>query len=85
MNCLDALATAAKGGAGIVRVPCWQAEADLAAGRLVRLLADYEPAPVHCICVPAVAAGFAEDRAFVDYLVERWRGIDPFGGNASPA
>ena len=46
MNSLDALATAAKEGAGIVRVPSWQAEADLAAGRLVRLLADHEPAPV---------------------------------------
>jgi DNA-binding transcriptional LysR family regulator len=45
MNSLDALATAAKEGAGIVRVPSWQAEADLAAGHLVRLLADYEPAP----------------------------------------
>ena len=44
MNGLDALATAAKEGAGIVRVPWWQA--DLAAGRLVRLLADHEPAPV---------------------------------------
>ena len=41
MNGLDALATAAKEGAGIVRVPWWQAEADLAAGRRVRLLADY--------------------------------------------
>ena len=46
MNGLDALATAAKEGAGIVRVPWWQVEADLAAGRLVRLLADHEPAPV---------------------------------------
>ena len=45
MNSLDALA-AAKEGAGIVRVPSWQAEADLAAGHLVRLLADDEPAPV---------------------------------------
>ena len=32
MNSLDALAAAAKEGAGIVRVPSWQAEADLAAG-----------------------------------------------------
>ena len=28
MNSLDALAAAAKEGAGIVRVPSWQAEAD---------------------------------------------------------
>ena len=32
MNSLDALATTAKKGAGIVRVPSWQAAADLAAG-----------------------------------------------------
>jgi DNA-binding transcriptional LysR family regulator len=41
MNGLDALAVAAKEGAGIVRVPSWQAEADLAAGHLVRPLAGY--------------------------------------------
>jgi DNA-binding transcriptional LysR family regulator len=29
-----------------MRVPLWQAEADLATGHLVRPLADYEPAPV---------------------------------------
>jgi hypothetical protein len=39
MNGLDALATVAKEGAGIVRVPSWQAEADLAAGHMVRRLA----------------------------------------------
>ena len=46
MNSLDALAAAAKAGPGIGWVPSWQAEAELAAGRLVRLLADDEPAPV---------------------------------------
>lgn len=80
MNSLDALAAAAKEGAGIVRVPSWQAEADLAAGRLVRLLADYEPAPVplHLMFQPSRLAS-PKIRAFVDYLVERWRGVDPFG------
>ncbi|XSC44305.1 LysR substrate-binding domain-containing protein [Bradyrhizobium sp. RDT10] len=38
MNSLDALAAAAREGAGIVRVPSWQAESDLAAGRLVHLV-----------------------------------------------
>jgi DNA-binding transcriptional LysR family regulator len=76
MNSLDALATA---GAGIVRVPSWQAEADLAAGHLVRLLADYEPAPVplHLMFQQSRLAS-PKIRAFVDYLVERWRGADPF-------
>jgi DNA-binding transcriptional LysR family regulator len=63
MNSLDALAAVAKGGAGIVRVPSWQAESDLAAGDLVRLLAEYEPAPApFAPDVSTVAAGFAEDQ-----------------------
>ena len=82
MNSLDALAAVAKEGAGIVRVPSWQAETDLAAGRLVRLLADCEPAPVplHLMFQPSRLAS-PEVRAFVDYLVERWRGVDPFGAH----
>ena len=47
MNSLDAPA-AAKKGAGIVRVPSWQAEADLAAGHLVRLLADASRRQYRC-------------------------------------
>jgi DNA-binding transcriptional LysR family regulator len=80
MNSLDALAAAAKEGAGIVRVPSWQVEANLAAGHLVRLLADYEPAPVplHLLFQPSRLAS-PKIRAFVDYLVERWRSVDPFG------
>ena len=80
MNSLEALAAAAKEGAGIVRVPSWQAEADLAAGHLVRLLADYEPAPtpLHLMFQPSRLAS-PKIRAFVDYLVEQWRGTDPFG------
>ncbi|MEH2612390.1 LysR family transcriptional regulator [Bradyrhizobium sp. AZCC 1693] len=80
MNSLEALATVAKEGAGIARVPSWQVEADLAAGRLVRLLADYEPAPVplHLMFQPSRLAS-PKIRAFVDYLVERWRGTNPFG------
>jgi len=80
MNSLDALAAAAKEGAGIVRVPSWQAEADLAAGHLVRVLTDFEPAPVplHLMFQPSRLAS-PKIRAFVDYLVERWRGVDPFG------
>ena len=68
-----------------MRVPSWQAEADLAAGHLVRLLADDEPAPVplHLMFQPSRLAS-PKIRAFVDYLVERWRGIDPFGAQPAP-
>jgi DNA-binding transcriptional LysR family regulator len=85
MNSLDALAAAAKEGAGIVRVPSWQAEADLAAGHLVRVLTDFEPAPVplHLMFQPSRLAS-PKIRAFVDYLVEHWRDVDPFGAQPRP-
>jgi len=43
VNSLDA--AVAKAGAGIVRMPSRQAEADPAAGRPVQLLVDCEPGP----------------------------------------
>ena len=49
MNCLDALATVGKEGVGIVRVPSWQAEADLAAGHLVRSWPITSRRQFHCI------------------------------------
>jgi DNA-binding transcriptional LysR family regulator len=55
INSLDALVSAAKEGAGIVRVPSWQVRADLAAGRLHRILVDHEPppTPVHLLFQPS--------------------------------
>jgi len=86
MNSLDALVGAARGGAGIVRVPSWQVEADLAAGRLQRLLAGHEPAPtpLHLMFQPSRLAS-PKIRAFVDYLVERWQDMDPFGARLTAA
>jgi DNA-binding transcriptional LysR family regulator len=86
MNGLDALVSAAKEGAGLVRVPSWQVETDIAAGALQRILVDYEPAPapLHLLFQPSRLAS-PRSRLFVDYLVERWRGADPFGGPAPAA
>lgn len=74
MNSLDALVSAAKDGAGIVRVPSWQVRADLVAGRLRRILVDHEPppAPVHLL-FPSSRLAAPRMRVFVDYLVERMR------------
>ncbi|WGS20930.1 substrate binding domain-containing protein [Bradyrhizobium sp. ISRA464] len=71
MNSPDALACAARDGAGIVRVPSWQVASDLAAGRLQRLLIGHEPAPteLHLTFEPSRLAS-PKIRAFVDYLVE---------------
>ena len=79
VNSLDALATAAESGAGVVRVPSWQVERQLAEGRLRRLLREHEPAPapLHALYQPS-RLGSAKIRVFVDFLVERWRGNDPF-------
>jgi DNA-binding transcriptional LysR family regulator len=84
VNSLDALVTAAKEGAGIVRVPSWQVEADIADGSLRRLLIDYErpPTPLHLLFQPSRLTS-PKARVFVDYLVERWRAADPFGVQAA--
>jgi DNA-binding transcriptional LysR family regulator len=80
MNSLDALVAAAKQGAGIVRVPSWQVEADIAGEALQRLLRDHEPPPtsLHLLLGPSRLSQ-RKCRVFVDYLVERWRVADPFG------
>ncbi|MCA1454893.1 LysR family transcriptional regulator [Bradyrhizobium sp. BRP22] len=86
MNSLDALVTAAKEGAGIVRVPSWQVDTELMAGNLRRILAEYEPppTPLHLVFQPSRLAS-PKTRAFVDYLVERWRAIDPFRAHTAAA
>src|ERR1700732_5329182 len=80
MNSLDALVSAAKDGAGIVRVPFWQVEPDIAAGGLQRILLDYEPppAPLYLLFQPSRQAS-PRCRIFVDYLLERWRDRNVFG------
>jgi DNA-binding transcriptional LysR family regulator len=81
VNSLDALVSAAKESAGIIRVPSWQVGADLAAGRLHRILVDHEPAPtpVHLLFQSSRLAS-PKIRVFVDYLVEQMRNAAPFGG-----
>jgi DNA-binding transcriptional LysR family regulator len=84
VNSLDALVSAAKEGAGIVRVPSWQVEADIAAENLRRILIEFEPPPtsINLLFQPSRLTS-PKARAFVDYLVERWRSTDPFGAHAA--
>src|SRR6202011_816377 len=83
VNGLDALVSAAKEGAGIVRVPSWQIEADIADGALQPILVEFEPtpAPLHLLFQPSRLTS-PKRRVFVDYLVERWVAADPFGAHA---
>jgi DNA-binding transcriptional LysR family regulator len=85
VNSLDALVSAAKQGAGIVRVPSWQIEAAIAAGDLQPILVDHAPppAPLHLLFQPSRLTS-PNSRVFVDYLVEQWRAADPFGAHAIP-
>jgi DNA-binding transcriptional LysR family regulator len=72
-NNLDALVSAAIGGAGIARVPSWQVSADISAGRLEALLTHCErpPAPVHAVFQHSKVSS-AKIRAFIDYLLAQW-------------
>ncbi|MGH8303617.1 MAG: LysR family transcriptional regulator [Steroidobacteraceae bacterium] len=71
-NDVEARLAAARAGHGIVRVLSYQVADDLAAGRLVRLLRAFEPAPLP---VRLVAAGRThmppKIRAFLDLAAEQ--------------
>jgi DNA-binding transcriptional LysR family regulator len=67
------LAAAAVEGIGIAMEPDFIVDADVAAGRLVRVLADYVPAPTNVYAVyPSRRHLSAKVRAFVDFLAERF-------------
>src|SRR5262249_11738357 len=76
LNVNDALAAVASAaeGRGIVRVLSYQAERELAEGRLLRLLTGFEPAPlpVHLV-TPLARPMVARLRAFADAAVPTLR------------
>jgi DNA-binding transcriptional LysR family regulator len=84
MNSLDALVSAAKEDAGIVRVPSWQVETDIADGSLQRILLDCEPSPtpLYLLFRPSRLAS-PKTRLFVDYLIERWHKLDTFAAQTA--
>ncbi|GLH81674.1 transcriptional regulator [Bradyrhizobium sp. SSBR45G] len=84
VNSLDAMVAAAVDGAGIARVPLWQVERELAAGRLQRILREREraPVPLHALFQPSRIAS-PKTQLFVDFLVEQWRSSRPFSTDAS--
>jgi DNA-binding transcriptional LysR family regulator len=86
INSLDALVSAAKDGAGIVRVPSWQIRSELAVGRLRRILRDHEPppAPVHLLLQSSRLAS-PKIRVFADYLVQHLRHADALGPHTERA
>jgi DNA-binding transcriptional LysR family regulator len=64
---IEAALVAVRAGHGIARVLSYQVAEELAAGALVRLLRDYEPAPLPVCLVAATADPPARVRAFVEH------------------
>jgi len=82
----DAILAAALGGLGVALLPCFICGEDLRAGRLVRVLPDWEAPPDSAVSAvfPAARHLSPKVRAFIDFLAERFagtpywdRGIDP--------
>jgi DNA-binding transcriptional LysR family regulator len=74
----EALMKAAEAGLGLSQVPSFMLGDALSAGRLVEVLADRPPDPlgIHAV-YPQGRFPQPRLRAFVDYLVERFRGTGP--------
>lgn len=72
INAIEPVVEAAVAGRGVTRVFSYQLADELADGRLVRLLAEYEPAPlpVHLVTVSARLMP-PRVRAFLDFTADR--------------
>ena len=76
VNEVEAALIAARAGRGIARVLSYQAAEDIAAGRLVRLLASHEPPPVPVqIVTPSQGLRSARVNAFLDYATDALRAL----------
>ena len=77
-NQIDAALDACLRGLGCAQALCYQVQAALDAGKLKRLLAAFEPAPLPIQLVYAHARLLSANvRAFVDFAVPRLRGQTP--------
>jgi DNA-binding transcriptional LysR family regulator len=80
VNSADGAIGSALDGRGVTCVLSYQIESELRDGRLVRLLASFEPEPlpIHVV-YPAASAASAKVRAFVDLAVPRLKAaLAPF-------
>jgi DNA-binding transcriptional LysR family regulator len=76
----DLLAEAAARGAGVVFEPAFIVGPEVRAGRLVRLLQDFEPAPVPIYAIyPSRKHLSAKVRLFVDFLVDSFADTSDWG------
>jgi DNA-binding transcriptional LysR family regulator len=77
VNDVEAVLSAAREAFGIARLLSYQAAPDLQAGRLVRVLADYEPepVPVHLV-LPSARHMPPRLRSFVDFALAEFAALD---------
>jgi DNA-binding transcriptional LysR family regulator len=77
VNQVDAALFAARAGHGVARALSYQVDDDIKAGRLVRLLEEFEtpPLPVQLI-VPSTRLMPVRVRRFLDFAVERLSGLE---------
>ena len=76
VNEVEAALIAARAGGGIARVLSYQAAEDIVAGRLVRLLAAYEPQPVPVqLVTPNQGFRPARVNVFLDYATAALRSL----------
>ncbi|WP_420994176.1 LysR family transcriptional regulator [Cupriavidus sp. 30B13] len=79
MDSAEALISAAVNGAGIVHLPTYLLDNDVAAGRLVPVLAAYRPASVPIrVIYPTRKQLSPKIRAFIDLLIESWSPLAPW-------
>ncbi|MDP4023508.1 LysR substrate-binding domain-containing protein [Methylobacterium sp. NEAU 140] len=85
VNEVEAALVAARAGAGIARVLSYQVADDLAAGRLVRLLAAHEPPPVPVqLVTPGAALRPARVAAFLDHAAAALRKLPAIHTDGPP-
>ncbi|HZX29690.1 MAG TPA: LysR family transcriptional regulator [Telluria sp.] len=77
LNDVEAMLNTARAGFGIARVLSYQVAEDLKKRKLVRLLADYEPAPVPVhLVLPSARLMPGRLRAFVDFAAAELGALD---------
>ncbi|WP_267356149.1 MULTISPECIES: LysR family transcriptional regulator [unclassified Methylobacterium] len=84
VNEVEAALIAARAGRGIARVLSYQAAEDIAAGRLVRLLAAHEPPPVPVqLVTPSADFRPARVNAFLDFAAAALRALPVLRADAA--
>ncbi|MBV1927178.1 MAG: LysR family transcriptional regulator [Rhodobacteraceae bacterium] len=75
-NSTDVVFRAALAGIGIARLPCYMANAKFRSGELVHVMPEYAPPSTDIVIMFADRRNLApKTRAFVDYLVQRFRDV----------